>query len=244
MPETLGALLAFLGFIVPGLAFELLRERRRPFIEETAFREASRIALTSALFSGVALLTLWGVETLLHPSWVAQPATWLRDGNSYLAENLADVAGSIVVAVGLALAYAVIIDSIARNAAGARIVPGSVWFSLFREHRPAQATPWLHIRLVDGTEVWGYVGDYTPDQKLENRELVIEGPELQYRRPSAKQNTMLPKWSFISVRGESISWMKVQYISNDSKDGDPSIMPAIYRQRRGLLAVLPSHSSE
>ena len=66
-PDTLGALLAFLVFVAPGLCFELLRERRRPALEQTAFREASRIALTSLLFSGAALVVV-----------VAVVAGWLR----------------------------------------------------------------------------------------------------------------------------------------------------------------------
>lgn len=229
IPETLGAILVFLAFIAPGLAFELLRERRRPFIEETAFREASRIALTSMLFS-LGALTVLAVAQYLGATWVVDSGRWLTDGQAYVSTHLGQVTATVLVFVGISLALSLVADWVLRRSAPGRIVPGSVWFSLFRQHRPDGATPWVHLRLKeDGTEVWGFVGDYTPDQKLENRELVLEQPRLQYRRSGQDRNTMLPAWSFISVRGEDIAWMKVQYIQ-DAPPG--AVVPARYKHPR------------
>jgi hypothetical protein len=216
-PDTLGTLLAFLALIVPGLAFELLRERRRPFIEETAFREASRIALTSVIFTGSSVLVVTAISAL-KPSWFSDPAQWLKDGQLYLQAHLGLAVRTVAVVVLLSLALAVLTDLLLRRSAPGRIVAGSVWFAVFRQHRPAGSTPWVHLRLSDETEIWGYVGDYTPDAKLDNRELVIEGPKLQYRKKGADKNTMLPTWSFLCVRGESIVWMKVQYVTNGSSE--------------------------
>ncbi|GGM99654.1 hypothetical protein GCM10009721_28360 [Terrabacter tumescens] len=225
VPETLGAILVFLAFIAPGLAFELLRERRRPFIEETAFREASRIALTSMLFS-LGGLSVLAVAQALGATWVVDSSRWLTDGQAYVSAHLGQVTASVLVFVGVSLGLSLLADWLLRRSAPGRIVPGSVWFALFRQHRPDGATPWVHLRLKDGTELWGFVGDYTPDQKLENRELVLEQPRLQYRRPGQDQNVMLPTWSFVSVRGEDIAWMKVQYIEDGPRGG---VVPARYK---------------
>jgi len=227
VPETLGALVAFLCFIVPGLVFELLRERRRPFIEETAFREASRIGLTSVLFTLVACLVLALVRAL-RPSWIADPSQWLRDGQKYAEQNLVLVVMTLVAVMTVAILFALLVDWLFRRSAPGRIAPGSIWFSLFREHRPEGATPWVHLRLSDETEIWGYAGDYTPDQALENRELLVEGPELQYRRKGATKNTPLGTWSFISVRGADITWMKIQYIKPGASGAPNEIVPAVY----------------
>lgn len=228
IPETLGAILVFLAFIVPGLAFELRRERRRPFIEETAFREASRIALTSTLFSLGALVVL-ALFRVLGATWLADPGQWLTGGQAYVATNLGAVVGSLLMFVAVALGLSLLTDWIFRRSAPGRIVPGSIWFSLFRQHRPEGATPWVHLRLKeDGTELWGFVGDYTPDQRLDHRELVLEQPRLQYRRPGADSNTMLSSWSFITVRGEDIAWLKVQYVENGAGTGPPKVVPARY----------------
>lgn len=225
IPETLGAFLAFLGLVAPGLAFQLLRERRRPSIEETAFREATRIALTSLVFTVAAL----GVLALLHSGGallVPDAAEWMRRGNAYLHDNLGLVSRTLLLELVIALGLVAFVDWILRRSAPGRIVPGSIWFQLFRQRCPDGATPWLHVKLEDDTEVWGYVGDYTPDQKLDNRELTIIGPKLQYRRGDGTVNEPLDSWSSISVRGATITWMKVTYVADDSPPDAPRVVPA------------------
>lgn len=227
--QTLAALLAFLVFVVPGLAFELLRERRRPILEETAFREASRVGLTSILFTRTALLILSMVRTL-HPSWVVDPANWLTSGNRYVAQNLPLVATTTAVLLVISLLLAVMTDFTFRRRAPGHITTGSIWFAVFRQHRPPGGHPWVHLGLVDETEIWGYAGDYTPSESLDNRELLLKQPDLQYRRKGETSNTSLPKWAFVVVRGERISWMKVQYVARTSTD-ELRLLPPVYRRR-------------
>jgi len=235
IPQTLAALVAFVALVVPGLAFELLRERRRAAVEETPFREVSRIGVTSACFSSVAITLLFALHAV-RPSATVDLAAWLRDGTDYAADNLGSVLGTtlmfLVVATGLAWAT----DQVLRGRAEARIVGGSIWFSVFRVHRPEGARPWVHLRLSDETEIWGYAGDYSPEQKLENRELLVEGGGLQYRRKGATEATPLPDWSFIAVRGDSITWMKVQYLEPQGQEGT-RLVPAVYPQARWATTV-------
>ncbi|MBA2415136.1 MAG: hypothetical protein H0V64_04445 [Geodermatophilaceae bacterium] len=80
----------------------------------------------------------------------------------------------------------------------------------------------MHLRLEDETELRGYVGDYTPDQKLENRELTIEGPKLQMKVKNSIGWTELSDWSSVSVRGDSVSWIKVTYVA----DADGAVVPS------------------
>lgn len=232
-PDTLAALLGFLAFVAPGLAFEMLRERRRPSIEESSFREASRIALSSLVFSSAALLVLALIRTV-RPSWFASPSAWLRGGSTYAAAHLGAVVASVAAFLLVAVLLAAGVDHLLRRRAGGHIVTGSIWFSAFRLHRPPGADPWVHLRLDDETEVWGYAGDYTPDQSLDNRELLVKGPQLQYRRKGAVENTLLPDWSFVAVRGATITWMKVQYVAED-EHGATVIVPARYEQQRRRL---------
>ena len=77
VPETTGALLAFLGLIAPGLVYTLLRERRRPPEKMSAFREASRAALTSLGFIVVSLAVL--VPLSLAGDWLPDIQQWLED---------------------------------------------------------------------------------------------------------------------------------------------------------------------
>lgn len=233
VPDTLGAVVAFLGLVAPGVAFELLRERRRPTVEETAFREASRIALTSLVFT----LGAGAVLVLAHlagASFVADLAEWLRRGNAYALDNLGLVSFTMLLQVSLALALAVLADWLFRRSAPGHVVPGSIWFQLFRNRRPDGATPWVHLRLGDETEIWGYADDYTPEQKLDNRELTLVGPGLQYRRKGATSNQELDRWAAICVRGDQITWLKVMYVSNDSAEDAVVTVAPRRAARRGL----------
>ena len=230
VPETFGALLAFFGLVAPGLAFELLREKRRPSLEETAFREASRIALTSLLFT-VGSLAVLAIIRRVNNSLVADVAEWIERGNDYVRENLALVSMTLLLELLVALGLVVAVDWFFRRSAPGHIVPGSIWFQLFRRRRPAGTTPWVHIKLVDETEIWGFVGDYSADQDLDNRELTIVGPKLEYRR-KGNPDESLDSWSSISVRGDSINWLKVAYVSDDSPPNRPRLVEAVDNKRK------------
>lgn len=225
IPETVGALLAFLGLIAPGVAFELLRERRRPALEETAFREASRIALSSLIFTTGSLAVLAIVRTI-RPAAVLDPAAWINRGKDYVSGHIGLVSRTLLIELAIALLLAVLADWLFRRSAPGRIAPGSMWYQQFRQRRPAGTRPWLHIRLDDETEVWGYLGDYSADQKLENRELTVRGPRLQYRRKGETTNEMLNSWSSVLLRGEAIAWMKVAYVADESPADEPRLVPA------------------
>jgi len=238
VPDTLGAFVAFLGLVAPGVAFELLRERRRPTIEETAFREASRIALTSLVFT-LGAGAILALAHLAGAPFVADPVEWLRQGSAYALDNLGLVSLTMLLQVALALALAVLADWVFRRSAPGHVIPGSIWFQLFRNRRPDGTTPWVHLRLADETEIWGYADDYTPEQKLDNRELTLVGPGLQYRRKGATSNQELNRWAAVCVRGDQITWLKVMYVSNDSRDGAFVTLAARQSGRRRRLRRSP-----
>jgi uncharacterized protein DUF6338 len=216
IPQTLGSLLAFLGLIAPGLLFELRRERRRPIIEETAFREASRVALTSLAFT-LSSLALLAVVRARRPELMPDPGAWLEQGHRYVNEHYRLIARTFLIEIAIAAALALLADWLLSGTARGRIVPGSLWFHLLRMQRPENTVPWIHARLKDETEFWGYLGDYTPEEKLENRELSIVGPKLQMRRKGETTNTLLDTWASVAVRGDEINFLRITYV--DTKTG-------------------------
>jgi hypothetical protein len=62
VPQTIGALASFLALVAPGIVFELLRERRRAGARESAFHEASRVAVSSLAFTLAATMILLGLH--------------------------------------------------------------------------------------------------------------------------------------------------------------------------------------
>ena len=101
IPESVAALYAFLGLVTPGLVYQLLREGNRPGLEETTFREASRVALTSAVLTTLSLITL-ALISLRKPAWFVDAGDWLTDGTAYAAGHPALVAWSMIATVFLA----------------------------------------------------------------------------------------------------------------------------------------------
>src|SRR4051794_36503051 len=114
IPETVGALLAFLGLIAPGLIYQLRRETRRASITETAFREASRVALVSLGLTTAALAAV-AIVRAVEPAWIADPGVWLRQGNEYFVAHYRLVLRTAIIVVGLACSLALLADWIVRT---------------------------------------------------------------------------------------------------------------------------------
>jgi hypothetical protein len=100
IPSTTAALVGFLFFVAPGLVWELTRERREPPREGSTFREASRVALASVVFTtaGVGIIAIGRAWF----GWFVDPSSWLRHGHVYVEHHI----GRIALTVGLALALA------------------------------------------------------------------------------------------------------------------------------------------
>ncbi len=226
IPDTVGATLSFLAFVAPGLLFELLRERRRPSLDESTFREAGRVALTSLLFTIAAITGLYALGRV-NGDWFIDPTAWAIEGTGYLQRNLGLVARSLLTELALAMTLAVVVDRFLRRRAPGRITGSSdLWFQVFRVRRPGGSTPWVHVKLDDGSELWGYVGDYTAGRKLDERELTIVGPKLSMKASSAAEDTALDEWSSVYLRGQRVTWMKVTYVADSNTGHAPVILPA------------------
>lgn len=228
--DNVGAILAFLGLVAPGLVFELLRERRRPAVSESAFREAGRVALTSLIFTVVSLAILGVVRLVTSPSpsngaapsiLLPDPAAWLAGGNTYLASNYHLVALALLIEVVLACGLAVSAHAVLSKAGfgRARIMDGSIWFHAMRSHVPNNATHvMLHLRLTDGTRVKGVLRRYTHGEKLDDQELLLGGDTLELARPGGDFVRIGSRSDFLIVRGERIAVMSGVYIAKDPQD--------------------------
>ena len=83
IPQSIATFIGFLLLVAPGLLFELLREKRRAVIEETAFREASRIAFSSLMFT-IGAVSVLGVIRAAFPELIPDPRRWLVQKGAYL----------------------------------------------------------------------------------------------------------------------------------------------------------------
>ncbi|MGW5716696.1 DUF6338 family protein [Amycolatopsis sp. NPDC003865] len=202
-PQTLGAVIAFLGLVAPGLTFELSRERKRAPRQESAFREAARVGLASFGLTAVSCVAIYlGWRTA--PSAAIDFPAWLQSGNPFfqrhllliLATGLAEVALACALGVLVALAMAVF----GRNRSSITHLTG--WQEAFRQDLPRKTNAWLHVQLKDKQAFLGYLEWYTVGEKPEDRELVLEGRALT-------QATLDDRGSLTNVRRIGDNWEKV-----------------------------------
>lgn len=220
IPQSLGALYAFLGLVAPGLLFQQLRERARPGLDESAFREASRVALTSLVFTtlSLALLALVGA---LRRQWLVDLPSWALLGGQYLTSHMWLVAGSVLAEVTLACALAVLAARVAASRdtraslhagrTSGKLVKTGVWFQLFHGRLPARKAAWVRADLRDGTRIFGYVYFYTVDEAPRDQQVIsFQGPGLavggKWSKPVEEDY-----YTRIVVNASDIALMKVAY---------------------------------
>lgn len=209
IPQTVVAFFFFLLLVAPGVCYELLSERRRPSINETAFREAARVALYSFGFSFSACVII-ALLRIQFPTALFDPAAYSHDSKTYLKTFFTAVIWTVVIEVFIAFALVLITDLIfvtklhsklsrrlpkwvrkAVSSSGLR-KPG-IWWQLFEygDWRNKNTIPQLSIRLSDGSRMSGYLAMYTTYNKFENAEIAITkgiGEDIKMRMLDQKES--------------------------------------------------------
>lgn len=226
IPDTAAAFLAFLGLVAPGLVYQLRREAHRPQRDETTFREVSRVALTSLIFTAVAL----PVVSLLADLWSALPdlERWLDSPHSYPAHHIGSVALFLGLEVALACLLATIGELATRTDQG-EITDVSVYYTVLRRDVPPGAVrTWVWITTEDGTQFKGGLRAYTPGGVDAQFAIALGGQPLQQLRPNTgatqvagphpdgpEEWTELTGFDVVVVPGASIRHLAVAYLAAD-----------------------------
>jgi hypothetical protein len=186
VPESLATLYALLALVAPGLVFQLVTERNQPSRQESAFREASVVAVTSLVFTTLSVLSLAALSKW-QPSCFVDLAAWLAKGNRYASDNLWLVAASVGVEVLLAVLLAVAGAKLLSRRSTSKTSPiakTSVWYQALQGDKPKGKASWVMAELVDGTRIWGYVHYFTIQDIGSDRDISFMGPGLSIQRPA------------------------------------------------------------
>jgi hypothetical protein len=215
VPSTWLSIVFFLLLIAPGLLFDLLAERRRAGAEESAFREASRVALGSTVFSGIALTAL-AVVRAVRPEWMPDPRRLLSDQQQYLADEYRLVLRALVIQVLLALLLAWLTHLTLSKVTGAPIRQRSAWSTVFRHDLPAGKQAHARVRLADGTTYVGEVAHFNADLKRADRELVL-APPLYSATKGNELGDVPAEWTRVVISADQIAVLSVQYRPKQTK---------------------------
>lgn len=156
IPGTTGAIVGFLFFVAPGLVWELGRERKRPALEGSTFREISRVALMSVVFTVSAI----GVLALVRTAWpeaLVDVEQWIRRPRSYERQNLDKIAWSavaeLVIACALAWAFSGFPMPWKRGNRAAMVAAPVTWTVL--SDGVKDCVPFVSARCTDGATYTG-----------------------------------------------------------------------------------------
>jgi hypothetical protein len=239
-PDGWSAALAFLLFVAPGIVFDLLSRRRRVEVDESAFREASRIALWSLLFSLPASAIVVYISTRVHR--VTRVAGRLAsgdvvpisaDGLTILLVMLAE----LVLACGIAGITHLVLS---RRSKSCDIRLVSAWTKAFRFDRPADHDVYVRAKLTSGSVWTGRVVSFTPDLELENRELVL-APPLFSRGKTGDLTPLSPDYHRVVLPASQIASLNVAYYPSPVSAEHATVNPA---ERPKLEAGKPNGNGD
>jgi uncharacterized protein DUF6338 len=245
VPATISGIVVLVLLVLPGLVFELIRQRRRADRDDSPFLEGSRVliaglslgAITEAL---LALVSLAGPRSIVSLSGMFTTEHWVTD--------------HLLVSGWTAWAYGLV--SVTLAALAAAILPGmnpgghnhpeSGWVTAFdripqliQEMQQLPDTPVarLSVRLADGTVYVGDRAEFSVGSAPEGRELHLGG-KLLSRPPGAIKAEPVTEWHRILLREDQISDILVQYVSGAASPAPPESEPWLERWLRRSVASL------
>jgi hypothetical protein len=220
VPATVGGVVTLVLLVLPGLVFELIRQRRRAGRQDSAFAEISRV-LVVGLVIGAITVTLLAVISLVGRRSLVSLTEVATANREWLAQHTVALGWTAwsygVVSATLAALLAALLPG--TNPSG-RIHPESGWLTAFdrlprlmRQQLGLTATPIprLSVRLLDGTVYVGDRAEFSTDLSLEGRELALAG-KLACRPPGSAEAQPLPDWHRVLLRGEQIADILIQYV--------------------------------
>ena len=253
VPATIGGIVVLVLLVLPGLVFELIRQRRRAGRDDSPFVEASRVLVAGLSLGAIteavlALVSLVGPRSIVSLSGLLTTEHWVTD--------------HLLVSGWTAWAYGLV--SITLAALAAAVLPGmnadgnnhpeSGWVTAFdrlprliREAQQLPVTPIarLSVRLTDGTVYVGDRAEFSVGSAPEGRELLLGG-ELLSRPPGAAKAEPTAEWQRILLRGDEISDILIQYVPGTAPPASPEPEPRPVRWLRcgvARLFGLPTRST-
>ncbi|QGQ20227.1 hypothetical protein GC089_14745 [Cellulomonas sp. JZ18] len=234
MPTSWGGALLFLLLIAPGVLFDLLADRRRAQVKETALREAGRITLASLIFGGAAFLLVCALAAAL-PEVLVWPFAALEADDpveQYGSARLAATLGAqTLMAFGAAWGSNLWLNRRRRSPLTAstwrdlltktwwrsgerpgRIRAVSTWKLILAENVPEGQFAHLRVRLKSGTVWLGRAGPFSTDLETSGRELVLQRP-LAVGPPDAPPKPLPSAWQVVLLSGDDIDSITVQYVT-------------------------------
>jgi hypothetical protein len=134
-PNSVSTLLGFLFLVAPGVSYEIRRERRRPALQNSAFREAARIALWSLVFMTPTVVAL-ALLSSVFPTHLPDVLAWSAQGKDYAKQFSSQIATFLLAEVVVAQMFAIVTAAVVGRQDRGVIRQGDIWHKVFAADRP------------------------------------------------------------------------------------------------------------
>ncbi|AZS39468.1 hypothetical protein CVS54_00776 [Microbacterium oxydans] len=237
MPTDLAGVAFYLLLIIPGVAFSISRERHRPKVKRSAFREtATAVFVSAAIFAIFALVV--AVLSMVNGSIRAEVTGFLLDPGSYTRTHF----DWFVITSTSALTVAAVAGWLAGGKRAHELTFGrwqddpdrESWGYVF--NRFPDALNFAGVQLKDGTWIEGYVDTYgNVGEEGEPKALTLLG-DISVRPPGGELQQFAAET--IVLKDADISYLSVSYVSDQETDADPVAQEPRGRSRVAIGAVM------
>lgn len=176
IPTGVATVWTFFFFVVPGLLAQFLKERRHPQVEESAFREISRVAFVSTPYSLVATTIVAFLTWLIHPEWFRLLTLWSVYGRP--SSGAAVLAASVLTIVEASIASAAVWLTVRlRDGKKPQLLSESgqsAWLTTLKA--PVDQVVIATVTTTDGVEYRGEVWRVTETMKWSEGEITLTQP--------------------------------------------------------------------
>ena len=206
--------------MVPGISYELLRERTQHPREDSAFIEISRVLLAGTFLTACSIGILFALHSLAPHALIDLPAV-IAGGSTYIAHHVTVTSWTIVLQLGFSVLLAVIVnDILVQHPVTTSIVGSNVWQAAFVRKRPRGCNVHLSVQMKDGTQVMGRWIANSNNSEPAKRELLLQGPMI-IRLPGENATRQLDeRWKATILPGEAITLISVAYIPDSKNETD------------------------
>lgn len=209
IPDSVSAFFGFLFLVAPGVAYEIHRERHRPALQQSVFREASRVALWSLILTTLAVTALVLSRLALPQLFLPDPQAWWSD-QAYAKQHFGSVGTFIIAEVILAQVLAWIVASMVGRSERGRIHQGDIWHKVFAADVPHDREVQALI-LTKNAEYRGTVAGYTVNTDTSSRELELRHVTFRMRHGMNEAKYLPEPFDRIVVASTAIEEMWLHY---------------------------------
>ena len=182
MPSTVGGLVIFVAFLVPGFLYFIQRRRLVPQKSVSTLVETATFATVSVVTNLVTAGLFATLRTFL-PRHTPDVGQLILQGRTYVAPHLgyllAWATGALFVSSGLGLFLAIGPQIVRRVPSWLTpdIVQASAWYQVLNDEVPKGCQTFVGCDLRDGTYVSGYVDWFNTEvDEVADRDLALASP--------------------------------------------------------------------